>query len=44
LRDPATVPLVFGFPATRARWIRLRQLGADPRFHWSIAELAVSGR
>ena len=44
LRDPAQVPLAFGFPATRARWIRLRQLGAEPRFHWSIAEATVSGR
>jgi hypothetical protein len=43
LRDPATVPLVFSFPATRARWIRLRQLGTT-RFNWSIAELTVSGR
>jgi len=44
LRDPATVPLALGFPVTRARWIRLREIGADPRFHWSIAELTVSGR
>jgi hypothetical protein len=44
LRDPATVPLAFGFPATRARWIRLREIGVDPRFHWSIAEVTVSGR
>jgi hypothetical protein len=36
--------LAFGFPKTHARWIRLRQLGADPRFPWSIAELAVLGR
>jgi hypothetical protein len=44
LRDPARVPVTFGFPETRARWIRLRQIGADPRFPWSIAELTVLGR
>ena len=44
LKDPATVPLAFGFRPTRARWIRLRQLGIDPLFHWSIAEVTVSGR
>lgn len=44
LRDPANLPLAFGFPETHARWIRLRQVGADPRFPWSIAELTVLGR
>jgi hypothetical protein len=38
------VPLTFGFAPTRARWIRLRQLGVDLRFYWSIAELRVYGR
>jgi hypothetical protein len=44
LRDPAWVPLAVGFPFTRARWIRLRQLGTDPPFCWVIAELTVFGR
>ena len=44
VRDPGMVPLIFGFPPASARWIRLRQLGADPRVHWSIAELTVTGR
>jgi hypothetical protein len=44
VRDPRMVPLTFGFPPTSARWIRLRQLGADPTFHWSIADMTVFGR
>jgi F5/8 type C domain-containing protein len=44
VRDPRMVPLTFGFPPASARWIRLRQLGADPKFHWSIADLTVFGR
>ena len=44
LRDPEGVPLAVGFPVTRARWVRVRQFGTDPRFHWAIAELTVFGR
>jgi hypothetical protein len=44
LRDPRMVPLMCGFPSVPARWIRLRQLGTEPTFHWSIAELTVLGR
>jgi ABC-type tungstate transport system substrate-binding protein len=44
VHDPRMVPLSFGFPATSARWVRLRQLGKDPVDHWSIAELTVFGR
>jgi len=44
LRDPRTVPLTFGFASAAARWVRLRQLGTDPKFPWSIADLTVSGR
>jgi hypothetical protein len=44
VRDPRMVPLTFGFPATPARWVRLRQLGKDPVYHWSIADLTVFGR
>jgi hypothetical protein len=44
VRDPRMVPLTFGFAPVPARWIRLRQLGTDPTFHWSIAELTVFGR
>jgi F5/8 type C domain-containing protein len=41
LEDARLVPLTVSFPATAARYIRLRQLGSDPVFHWSIAELGV---
>jgi hypothetical protein len=44
IRQPRLVPLTFGFPAVAARWIRLRQLGADATSHWSIAELRISGQ
>jgi hypothetical protein len=44
VRDPRMVPLTFGFAPMPARWIRLRQLGTDPTFHWSIAEMTVFGR
>ena len=43
LEDPAMIPLAFELGGVRARWLRLRQLGADPRAHWSIAELRVYG-
>jgi hypothetical protein len=44
VRDPRVVPLTFAFAPEPARWVRLRQLGTDPTFHWSIADLTVFGR
>jgi hypothetical protein len=44
VRDPRVVPLTVAFAPEPARWVRLRQLGSDPRFHWSIADLTVFGR
>jgi hypothetical protein len=41
--DERLVPLTVSFPAATARYIRLRQLGSHPLFHWSIAELVVYG-
>ena len=32
-----------GFPARRARFLRLRQLGAHPDLGWFIAELKAYG-
>ena len=43
LEDPAMIPLVFELGAVRARWLRLRQVGADAHAYWSIAELRVYG-
>jgi len=43
LEDPLMIPLAFELGGVHARWLRLRQLGADPRAHWSIAELRVYG-
>jgi hypothetical protein len=43
VRDPRDMPLVFSLPHVPARWIRLRQLGRDPEFYWSIFELEVFG-
>ena len=39
----AVRPLTFALPHVPARWIRLRQLGNDPVFYWSIFELTVFG-
>jgi hypothetical protein len=44
VQNPREMPLTFGFPHVPARWIRLRQLGHDPVFYWSIFELRVFGR
>jgi hypothetical protein len=41
VRDPKHVPLVFALGNREARYIRLRQLGRDPTYYWSIAELSV---
>jgi hypothetical protein len=43
LRYPRSVPLVFEIDR-RARHIRLTQLGSDPVYYWSVAELRVVGR
>jgi hypothetical protein len=44
VRRPADVPMAFALPHVPARLIRLRQLGQDPVFYWTIFELAVFGR
>jgi hypothetical protein len=41
MRDPTTLPLTIGLEPRPARFVRLRQLGIDTTFFWSIAELAV---
>jgi len=43
LDDPAMIPLTFELAGVRGRWLRLRQIGSDPRAHWSVAELRVYG-
>lgn len=44
VRHPREVPLSFVWPGVPARLIRLRQLGEDPVFYWTIVELMVFGR
>jgi hypothetical protein len=41
IRDPKTLRLTIGLESRTARFIRLRQLGIDTTFFWSIAEMAV---
>ena len=41
VKDARMVPLTVSFPPATARYVRLRQLGADALYHWSIAELVV---
>ena len=42
LKEPLTIPL--RFPLTGSgRYVRMRQLGQDPVFYWSISELRVLG-
>jgi hypothetical protein len=41
LADPGTVRVRFPLGDARARFVRLRQLGSDPTFDWSIAEVEV---
>jgi ABC-type tungstate transport system substrate-binding protein len=43
VRNPRDVPLAFALPQVSTRLVRLRQLGQDPVFYWSIYELAVFG-
>ena len=40
LRDPRA-PLAVTFPSAPARFVRLRQTGADPVFAWSVTEVDV---
>lgn len=44
LDAPRRMPLRVCFPPARARHLRLRQLGSDPEFPWTVAELVVLGR
>jgi hypothetical protein len=44
LEDPQRLPIRVRFAPVQARYLRLRQLGEDPVFYWSVAELAVFGR
>jgi hypothetical protein len=44
VRRPADVPMAFALPHVPARLVRLRQLGHDPVFYWTIFELTVFGR
>jgi hypothetical protein len=44
LIDARLMPLFFEFSPAAARYVRLTQLGADPVFYWSVAELRVYGR
>jgi hypothetical protein len=43
LLHPRVMPLTFQFAPRTARYIRLTQLGSDPVFYWSVAELKVFG-
>ena len=40
LRDSG-VPLTVAFPGETARYVRLRQMGTDSTFHWSLTEVEV---
>jgi hypothetical protein len=41
VRDPRRAPATFDIGDQSARFLRLRQLGADPVYYWSVAELQV---
>ena len=41
LRNPRDVPVTFPLDGRRGQFVRLRQLGNDPVFYWSIAGLGV---
>ncbi len=43
LDNPRRMPLRVFFPPARARHLRLRQLGRDPEFPWTVGELVVLG-
>ena len=40
-RDPYTMPLTFDLGDRLARFVRLRQMGHDETFYWSVAEVEV---
>jgi hypothetical protein len=44
VRHPTDSPLTFALPHVPARLVRLRQLGQDPGFYWTIFELRVYGQ
>jgi hypothetical protein len=44
VRHPMDSPLTFALPHVPARLVRLRQLGQDPEFYWTIFELRVYGQ
>ena len=44
LRDPGRAPVAIDFPATQARFIRLRQTGEQAGIPWWIPEVVVVGR
>jgi len=41
--DPWRVPVRTAFQPREARYLRLTQLGSDPAFYWTVAELRVLG-
>jgi hypothetical protein len=41
--DPRRVPVRTAFKPREARYLRLTQLGSDPTFYWTVAELRVLG-
>jgi hypothetical protein len=43
VRHPTDSPMTFALPHVPARLVRLRQLGQDPMFSWTIFELRVFG-
>ncbi len=43
LLDARLMPLFFEFEPRPARYIRMTQLGSDPVFYWTVAELKVFG-
>jgi hypothetical protein len=44
MEHPRTIPLVFALDGVSARYVRLRQMGTDPVYYWTIAELRVVAR
>ena len=43
IQDPGVVPLTLDLGRVEGRYIRLRQVGAEPGLPWWIAELRVYG-
>jgi hypothetical protein len=43
LADPLRIPLTVAFEPHTARYVRLRQVGRDSAWYWSIAELSILG-